>query len=209
MGSRGSPGGLARATTDAIRILDAAGYDVILVETVGAGQSETEIVKTAHTTIVIGIPGEGDAVQAIKAGILEIADIYVVNKADRPGAGELVKELQLLLSITPQTEEFSTWKIPVLQTSNLHPLQGISELVDTVTKHHEFLRDPMNHQYAREREFSRRKSEIQEIIKYEIFENMLDNLYDRQKWEAILQRVIDKKEDPYTAATKIMDPLFQ
>ncbi|MFW9779619.1 MAG: methylmalonyl Co-A mutase-associated GTPase MeaB [Candidatus Heimdallarchaeota archaeon] len=209
MGSRGRPGGLARATTDAIRILEAAGFDPIIVETVGAGQSEIEIVKTAHTTIVIGIPGAGDAVQAIKAGILEIADIYVVNKADRPGANELVNELQLLLSLSPITEELSEWRIPVLKTSNIHPLQGISELTDTIIRHQKFLLDPKNREYAREREFVRRKSEIQEIIKYEIFENMLENLYDRQQWEEVLQQVIDGKEDPYTAAAKIMDPLFQ
>lgn len=208
MGSRGSSGGLARATTDAIRILDAAGYDIIIVETVGAGQSEIEIVKTAHTIVVIGIPGAGDAVQSIKAGILEIADIYVVNKADRPGADILVKELQLLLSLVPQTKKQGTWNIPILQTSNIHPIQGIPELVDTITRHHKFLLDPTNHSYAREREFSRRKSEIKEIIKYEIFDNMLENLYDRQRWETVLQRVIDKKEDPYTAAARIMDPLF-
>lgn len=209
MGSRGSVGGLARATTDATRILDAAGYDNIIVETVGAGQSEVEIVKTAHTIIVIGIPRTGDAVQAIKAGILEIADIYVVNKADRPGADELAKELQLLISIAPQTEEPGAWKIPIVQTSNIHPIQGISELVDTINQHHEFLLDPTNGNYARERELSRRKNEIKEIIKFEIFENMLENLYDRQRWETILQRVMDKKEDPYTAAAKIINPLFK
>ncbi|MHA1940564.1 MAG: methylmalonyl Co-A mutase-associated GTPase MeaB, partial [Candidatus Hodarchaeales archaeon] len=93
MGSRGNLGGLSRATMDAIRVLDAAQFDIIIVETVGAGQGEVEIVRTAHTTIVIGIPGTGDAVQAIKAGILEIADIYVVNKKDRPGADEIAREL--------------------------------------------------------------------------------------------------------------------
>ena len=119
MGSRGSLGGLSRATMDAVRVLDAAGYDLILVETVGAGQSEVEIVRTAHCCCVLGIPGTGDAVQAIKAGIMEIADIYVVNKADRPGAKEIVTELKLLLSIDPLIEEEGRWKIPIISTSNI------------------------------------------------------------------------------------------
>lgn len=132
MGSRGSLGGLSRATMDAIRVLDAAGFDLILVETVGAGQSEVEIVRTAHTTIVIGIPGTGDAVQAIKAGILEIADIYVVNKSDRPGADEIAKELRLLLTLDPHSKDEGRWHVPVLSTTNLPPIAGIKKLADTI-----------------------------------------------------------------------------
>ncbi|MFX0182272.1 MAG: methylmalonyl Co-A mutase-associated GTPase MeaB [Candidatus Hodarchaeota archaeon] len=209
MGSRGSLGGLSRATIDAIRVLDAAGYEIILVETVGAGQSEVEIVRTAHTTLVIGIPGTGDAVQAIKAGILEIADIYIVNKADRPGAQEIVNELKLLLSLDPSSEDERKWKIPVVSTSNIHPISGIIELVDTILAHQDYLTDPKNEEYAQEREMTRRKNEINEIIKVEIFENMLENLINKQKWEEILQDVIQKKLDPYSAARSIMDPLFR
>jgi LAO/AO transport system kinase len=209
MGSRGSLGGLSRATIDAIRVLDAAGYEIILVETVGAGQSEVEIVKTAHTTLVIGIPGTGDAVQAIKAGILEIADIYVVNKADRPGAQEIVNELKLLLSLDPSSKDERKWKIPIVSTSNIPPISGITELVDTIAAHQKYLSDPTNEEYAREREMTRRKNEINEIIKVEIFENMLENLINKQKWEEILQDVIEKKCDPYSAARSIMDPLFR
>ena len=142
MGSRGSLGGLSRATMDAVRVLDAAKYDVIIVETVGAGQGEVEIVRTAHTTIVIGIPGTGDAVQAIKAGILEIADIYVVNKKDRPGAEEIARELKLLLTLDPKANDPDRWEVPVISTSNLPPVSGIIELVDMILKHQEFLIDP-------------------------------------------------------------------
>ncbi|MFX0173557.1 MAG: methylmalonyl Co-A mutase-associated GTPase MeaB [Candidatus Hodarchaeota archaeon] len=209
MGSRGNLGGLSRATIDAIRVLDAAGYEIILVETVGAGQSEVEIVKTAHTTLVIGIPGTGDAVQAIKAGILEIADIYVVNKADRPGAQEIVNELKLLLSLDPTSKDEKKWKIPVISTSNIPPIAGIAELTDTILSHHKYLSDPVNEEYALEREMVRRKNEINEIIKVEIFENMLENLINKQKWEEILQDVIKKKIDPYSAARSIMDPMFR
>lgn len=209
MGSRGSLGGLSRATIDAIRVLDAAKFDIIIVETVGAGQSEVEIVRTAHTTIVIGIPGTGDAVQAIKAGILEIADIYVVNKSDRPGAEAIARELRLLLTLDPKAKDKDRWQVPVISTSCLHPVRGIIELVDMISKHQEFLIDPKNKQLVLELEKIRRKREINEIIKVEIFENILNSLNNKTQWEKLLLDVINKKMDPYSAAKTIMDPLFR
>ncbi|MCK4848038.1 MAG: methylmalonyl Co-A mutase-associated GTPase MeaB [Candidatus Heimdallarchaeota archaeon] len=209
MGSRGSLGGLSRATIDAIRVLDAANFDIIIVETVGAGQSEVEIVRTAHTTVVIGIPGTGDAVQAIKAGILEIADIYVVNKKDRPGAEAIARELRLLLTLDPKAEDKDRWQVPVISTSCLHPISGIIELVDMILKHQTFLSDPKNERIVLELEMIRRKREINEIIKVEIFENMLTSLIDKTQWEDLLLDVINKKIDPYSAAKSIMDPLFR
>lgn len=208
LGSRGSIGGLSRATFDAIRVLDAGGYGLILVETVGAGQSEVDIVRAAQTTIVIGIPGTGDAIQAIKAGILEIADIYVVNKSDRPGADEIVKELKLLLSLDPKSKEEGRWKIPVISTSNIDET-GIDDLVSTILAHKDYLEDPINKEFSLELEMTRRKHEILEIVKTEIFENMLKNIIDKQKWEKLLLEVIRKENDPYSAARSIMDPLFQ
>lgn len=206
MGSRGSLGGLSRATMDAVRVLDAAGYDIILVETVGAGQSEIEIVKTAHCCCVLGIPGTGDAVQAIKAGIMEIADIYVVNKADRPGAQEIVNELKLLLSLDPHVKEEGRWEIPVISTSNVNKT-GIVELAETILSYDAYLKK--SRKFARERELSRRKNEILEIIKVEFFENILESIINKQQWEEILNDVITKKKDPYSAAKSIMDPLFR
>lgn len=208
MGSRGSLGGLSRATMDAIRVLDASGFDLILVETVGAGQSEVDIVRVANCSIVIGIPGTGDAVQAIKAGILEIADIYVVNKSDRPGATEIVNELQLLLSLDPKSKDPNRWKIPVISTSSVKNI-GIETLADMIFKYQSYLLDPKNRDYTLEQEMKRRKHEILEIIKVEIFENMLSSLMNRQKWEKILLEVIQKKSDPYSAAYSILDPLFR
>ncbi|MFX0124343.1 MAG: methylmalonyl Co-A mutase-associated GTPase MeaB [Candidatus Hodarchaeota archaeon] len=206
MGSRGSLGGLSRATMDAIRVLDASGYDIILVETVGAGQSEVEIVKTAHCCCVLGIPGTGDAVQAIKAGIMEIADIYVVNKSDRPGAQEIVNELKLLLSIDPSVKQEEQWIIPVISTSNENGT-GIVELTETILRFHEHLKT--NIDFNREREITRRKNEILEILKMEFFENVLENFMNKQKWEEILNDVITKKTDPYSAAKSIMDPFLR
>lgn len=162
MATRGSLGGLARATRDAIRALDAAGFDIVLVETVGAGQSEVEIVRTAQTTIVVEAPGLGDDVQAIKAGILEIADILVVNKADRPGAINTVRSLKGMLEMGhpaaraqliahhgrvmeveyPESPADSSpvWLPPVLQTVAPENI-GIQELVEAIASHRSFMAD--------------------------------------------------------------------
>src|SRR6266550_3174504 len=133
MASRGSLGGLSASTRDVVRAMDAAGYNPIIIETVGTGQAEVEVMRTAHTVMVVAAPGMGDDIQAIKAGILEIADIFVVSKADKPGADQTVAELAMLLSLDPHRRQ-ATWRIPVLKTSALK-VQGISELVDAMQKH--------------------------------------------------------------------------
>ncbi len=159
MATRGSLGGVARATRDVVRVMDAAGFDIILVETVGAGQSEVDIVRTAHTTVVVEAPGLGDDVQAIKAGILEIADVLVVNKADRPGANQTVRALRAMLELghPAAREQFarhhgrlieievqnnhqdeSLWIPPVLQTTATNNT-GISELVLAIESHRQFV----------------------------------------------------------------------
>jgi GTPase len=137
MATRGALGGLTRATTDAVAVLDAAGKDVVLVETVGVGQDEVDIVRACHTTVVVSAPGMGDDVQAVKAGILEIADIHVVNKADRPDANRTIRELKTMLK---DAGELSTggWKIPVLATV-AEDGKGVDELVDALERHYDHL----------------------------------------------------------------------
>ncbi len=137
MATRGALGGLTRATTDAVAVLDAAGKDIILVETVGVGQDEVDIIRACHTTVVVSAPGMGDDVQAVKAGILEIADIHVVNKADRPEANKTIRDLKMMLKDTMQAS-VSGWNIPVLAAS-AEDGQGIDELVDTLECHHDHL----------------------------------------------------------------------
>ncbi len=137
MATRGALGGLTRATTDAVAVLDAAGKDIILVETVGVGQDEVDIIRACHTTVVVSAPGMGDDVQAVKAGILEIADIHVVNKADRPEANKTIRDLKMMLKDTMQAS-VSGWNIPVLAAS-AEDGQGIDELVDTLERHHDHL----------------------------------------------------------------------
>ena len=133
MASRGSLGGLAGATRDVVRALDAAGFDTILIETVGAGQAEVEIVRAAQTVIVVTVPGMGDDIQAIKAGILEIADIFVVNKADRPGADQTSAELRMLLSLDEQRHD-RQWRVPIIKTSATSG-EGIAALADSLADH--------------------------------------------------------------------------
>jgi LAO/AO transport system kinase len=161
MATRGSLGGLSRATRDAARLLDAAGFDAILIETVGAGQSEVDIARTAHTTLVVEAPGLGDDVQAIKAGILEIADILVVNKADRPGANQTMRSLKAMLELghpasrsrlishhgrlvemepAPNGHDQALWLPPIVQTVATDGI-GIVELVDAIDAHRKHLTD--------------------------------------------------------------------
>src|SRR5207302_287376 len=139
MASRGNLGGLSASTRDVVRAMDAAGYNPIMIETVGTGQAEVEVMRTAHTVIVVAAPGMGDDIQAIKAGILEIADIFVVSKADKPGTDQTVAELAMLLSLDPHRRQ-AAWRIPVLKTSALK-VQGISELVDAIQNHQIYLRE--------------------------------------------------------------------
>ena len=135
MGTRGMLGGLASAVYDVVEILDASGKDVVIVETVGVGQAEVDIIKIADTTLVIVVPGLGDSIQTLKAGIMEIADIYVVNKADRPGVNQTVAEVQSLVDITCSDKDRKT---PVLQTIAIKE-EGISELVDEIHNHLKYL----------------------------------------------------------------------
>ncbi len=137
MATRGALGGLARATIDAVTVLDAAGKDIVLVETVGVGQDEVDIVRACHTTVVVSAPGMGDDVQAIKAGILEIADVHAVNKADRPEANKTIGELKTMLKDSGHVLT-DGWKIPVLATVAEHG-QGVDELADVMERHYEHL----------------------------------------------------------------------
>src|SRR5258708_7559912 len=142
MATRGSLGGLSASTRDVVRAMDAAGYDPIIIETVGTGQAEVEVMRAAQTVLVVSAPGMGDEVQAIKAGILEIADIFVVSKADKPGADQTVAELAMLLTLYPNTplhvKSKPYWRIPVLKTAAIKN-QGITQLVDAIQQHHNYL----------------------------------------------------------------------
>lgn len=197
MASRGQLGGLAAAVSDAILVLDAAGFDVILVETVGAGQGEVDIAKHAHTTIVLEAPGFGDDIQAIKAGILEIADILVVNKADRDGANATVAALQMNLSLNPDKR---AWRPPVLKAIALQG-KGMSELADAIAKHKTYTNE--NHLRVK-KEAARFDDELRELLKRELLGKKLQNLSDA-RWQNWIDEITTRKRDLYAIAEEILN----
>jgi LAO/AO transport system kinase len=197
MASRGSLGGLATATGDVVTLFDGAGFDLVLVETVGAGQVEVDIAREAHTTIVIEAPGLGDEIQAIKAGLLEIADIFVVNKADREGAQHAARALQMNLELGHKGT--STWMPPVLQTIATTG-QGVNELADAILQHRTMLEQTGEWQ-ARIK--ARLNDELRHILQRELFNHFMARL-GPTTYAAVLDQVVARAVDPYTAASKLL-----
>lgn len=197
MASRGSLGGLAASTRDVVRAMDAAGYDPVIVETVGTGQAEVEVMRTAQTVLVVVAPGMGDDIQAIKAGILEIADIFVVSKADKPGSDQTVAELAMLLSLDPHRRQ-AAWRIPILKTSALK-VQGISELVDAIQKHQAYLRESGS---LAERAQRQVQGEIQNLILQTVVKT-LKSVVSEEEWSTLVEDVTKRERDPYSVATEL------
>lgn len=209
MASRGALGGLARATAGIVQVFDAAGYDLILIETVGAGQGEVDVARLAHTTLVVEAPGLGDDIQAIKAGILEIADILVINKADRPGVENTEKALRSVLELShtsaadlahhgPQSsgEEQPTappdvWEIPIQRTVATEG-EGISELAGRIAEHREFLVNTGNWA-ARERE--RVAAEMALVLQQTLLEQFHARV-PKTRYNEIMQQVLSKQLSP-------------
>jgi LAO/AO transport system kinase len=202
MATRGSLGGLARATADAVKVLDAAGYQTIFVETVGAGQSEVDIARAAHTTIVVEAPGLGDEIQAFKAGITEIADIFVVNKADREGADRTAMALQMLLDLDHSSHLSSQdpeWRPPICKTIALHG-EGVGAVVEAIEDHAAHLRESGNLQ-RRERE--RIEGELRSILTQEMARSFFERVDERQ-FDGLIDSIIRRELDPYSAAALLL-----
>jgi LAO/AO transport system kinase len=202
MATRGSLGGLARATADAVKVLDAAGYQTICVETVGAGQSEVDIARAAHTTIVVEAPGLGDEIQAFKAGITEIADIFVVNKADREGADRTAMALQMLLDLDHSSHLSSQdpeWRPPICKTIALHG-EGVGAVVEAIEDHAAHLRESGNLQ-RRERE--RIEGELRSILTQEMARSFFERVDERQ-FDGLIDSIIRRELDPYSAAALLL-----
>jgi len=198
MASRGQLGGLAAATRDVVRAMDAAGYDVVVIETVGTGQAEVEIVRTAQTVAVVVVPGMGDSIQAIKAGILEIADIFVINKADRPGAGQTAAELRILMHLDPTRPEPGAWRIPIVQTVATER-KGISELVDALQAHRAYL-ERSGHLTSR---LTRQvQSEVLHLIEQHVHQ-ALTGAVGEDEWNQLIESVVELRSDPYTLASQL------
>jgi len=200
MASRGALGGLARASAAVTQVLDAAGYQIIFIETVGAGQSEIEIAHLAHTTIVVEAPGLGDEIQAIKAGILEIADILVINKADMPGVENTERAMRMNLDMAKATHVGEVfWQPPVLLTQ-AHVNEGIEAVWKAIQDHHAFL--TQNGQWE-ERERFRLRGELEMILQAELVEQWRSRLPEG-KYLSLLERVYGRKISPYEAAKELM-----
>ena len=197
MASRGRLGGIARATGDTIDLLDAAGFDLVIVETVGAGQGEVEIASAAHTTVVIEAPGMGDDVQAIKAGILEIADIFVVNKADRAGADATIRQLRAMLNLGGPPR--NGWTPPILPAVAMRE-EGIAAVAADVERHLAHLRAGGQ---LDEQERTRAARELQLIVQEAALERARAQV-PQAEWDALVRRIARRQIDPYTAANELL-----
>ncbi len=201
MATRGHLGGLAAAAPQAVRVLDAAGCDVVLVETVGVGQSEVEVAGLADTTVVLLAPGMGDAVQAAKAGILEIGNIYCVNKADRDGADATARELRTMLAIGRNVEgaETATWRPPIVKTVASRA-EGIDDLVAAIGAHREHL---VEHGELHLRRRRRAMAEIEALVVATVRRRLSDGDAGR-RLESLAADVVTGATDPYTAAASLL-----
>ena len=196
MATRGSLGGMSRKTAEVVKILDAAGKDIVIVETVGVGQSEVDIVKTADTTLVVLVPGMGDDIQAIKAGILEIGDVFAINKADREGVERLNLEIEMMLDLD-QGE--NTWRPKVMRTVASQN-QGVVELVDAVEEHAAHM---IQSGLIQKRRFERTRTEILAMLD-EAINNYLMKKVAGSKFEKLLAEVNQRQNDPYSAVKAIL-----
>jgi LAO/AO transport system kinase len=197
MASRGHLGGLSVAAPQALRVLDAAGFDVICVETVGVGQAEVEIAALADTTLVIAAPGMGDSIQAAKAGILEIADIFVVNKSDRPGAHEVVRDLRTMMAMVRYADR--AWKPPIVSMSATSG-DGIDELVSKLGAHWEWLGETGERERRR---VARAREEVTAIAVAEM-RRQLGGLPGQSRLDELATQVACGKLDPYSAADDLI-----
>jgi len=197
MATRGHLGGLATATADATQVLDAAGFEIVLIETVGAGQSEVDIVKNSHTTLVVQAPGMGDDIQALKAGILEIADVLIVNKADRDEANGTVASLEMNLNLKPHVEH--EWRPPVLKTIALKG-EGVSAVVDCIAQHREHLQA---NGLWQTRECARLRAELENVLQSELMARVANGV-NGSRLESFVEKIAAREMDVYSAAHSIL-----
>ncbi|MGW5706841.1 methylmalonyl Co-A mutase-associated GTPase MeaB [Amycolatopsis japonica] len=202
MATRGHLGGLSWATPQAVRVLDAAGFDVVLIETVGVGQSEVDVVKLADTTVVLLAPGMGDGIQAAKAGVLEIADVFVVNKADREGADATVHDLKQMISLVRREIRGPSWRQPIVRTVASRG-EGVEDVVQALDEHHDWLvrRDELPRRRA-----ARARDEVEAIAVQRLRAELVD-LRSGDRLTELAERVVARKLDPFAAAEELIGDL--
>ena len=197
MATRGNLGGLSRSTVDAVAILDAAGFNKVIVETVGVGQDEVEIVKTADVSVVVLVPGMGDDIQAIKAGIMEIGDVFVINKADREGVLRTQKELEALLTLAHRAD---MWDPPIVKTVATES-KGIADLAAAITAYLEF-RSSDSHSNERRRAIARWR--LTELLRERLLADLLSRNGTSEKLEKLADDIAGKRSDPYSAIEELL-----
>ncbi|MBN2797055.1 MAG: methylmalonyl Co-A mutase-associated GTPase MeaB [Clostridia bacterium] len=195
MGARGSLGGISEGTSAAIKVLDIYGADYIFVETVGVGQSEIDIVKNCDTTVMVMVPGLGDDIQAIKAGIMEIGDVFAINKADRDGAKKTAREINAMLDYSSKD-----WRPPVKMTIAMNN-DGIEELFEGISEHRNYMASTGLFETRR---INNTKNEIVELVKHRVLEHLFDNAYNEQLINSLSVNIVKRETDPYTACDEIM-----
>ncbi|MBP8685026.1 MAG: methylmalonyl Co-A mutase-associated GTPase MeaB [Synergistaceae bacterium] len=200
MGSRGHLGGVSRSTHEAALILDACGFDVVLIETVGVGQSEVDIIKIADTVVLVLVPGMGDDVQIMKAGIMEIADTFVVNKADKEGADKVAADVQVMLKMLKEKE----WVPPVTLVSSQNNT-GVEEVKNTLNDHWNYLHTSSE---GKKRRFIQLEMEVEAILRGEI-SLMTEKIWKKRKDTGILEDLASRKADPYTLAGELISQIVK
>jgi LAO/AO transport system kinase len=202
LATRGHFGGLTQSTRSAVDVLDAMGKDYILVETVGVGQDEVDVMKTAHTTVITLVPGMGDDIQAIKAGILEVGDIFVINKADREGVDRTVNDLQMMLEMDRRAGERDGWKPPILETRAVFDV-GVDDLLDRISEHSRYLTDRFGALGFRRNE-AHVRGELLELVKNRLVEKVLDQLLNSGDFDRAVEAVVAGETDPYSACDALL-----
>jgi GTPase len=198
MATRGRLGGLAPATRDAALVLDAAGCDVVFVETVGVGQDEVDVVRLADATVVLVVPGMGDDIQTFKAGVMEIADLFVINKADQPGAERSERELQVMLSVASKP---AAWPTPILKTVATTG-EGVSALRETLEKFRSFSQaSPMGLERRRER----MRFRLLELLRQSLFEKVAKEQFDKESIDRYVGELLERRRDPHSIVEEMME----
>jgi len=199
MGTRGSLGGLSRTTREAIQVLDAFGKDIVIVETVGVGQSEVDIVRTADTTLVMLTPAGGDSVQTLKAGIMEIADIFVINKADLPGAEKTETEIKAMLDM----KNSNKWRPPVVTTvATIN--EGIDNLWEALQQHRSYLEESGRLMEIRRQRVRR---ELTEQVEYLVKNKIWSQVKDTIELNDMVEKILSRRLDPYSAASELLEKI--
>lgn len=197
MGTRGSLGGLSKKTSDAVKLMDAFGMDLVIIETVGVGQSEVDIVKNADSVLVVLVPGLGDDIQAIKAGILEIGDVFAINKADRDGCDKLNVEIEMMLYLDSREIK---WRPPIKRTIASKD-EGVDELVEALDEHFEFLEDSDELSVRRQ---DRTRNEIIAMINEQIGRRVAEVVVESDEFDSQVDAVNQRQNDPYTVVNKVL-----